>query len=779
MPHNNEAKHGFQTRFGQRTVNARIYIIVATIILVGLASSGVIFLQSSTDYRDFFSKDNPELQAFEFLENTYGKSDSVLIMIAPDDRDATSEQSLSAVVWLTERAWQLPHASRVDSIANFPHVTADGDEILVQDLVDVEKIHDAQERSKIREVALKDPRLAGYLLARDGAVSAVHITVKLPDENNAASIAEVSEMTYGLATEAKTRYPGIDFRPIGTVIINQEFTNATVDGAQTILPASFAVMLVMIAISTRSLWGIAAIGSVVLLSICASMGMAGWLGIPLSTSTSAAPIIVLTLAVAGCIHLLVTFRECIGAGSHRSVAVVQSIKVNLYPIFLASVTTAFGFFMMNFSEVPPYRHLGTLVTIGTGISFVLSVTFLPALLSLLPMRGLQTGESRFGMAAVAEFTIRYRKILLWLSVAVIVGLTASVPRNELNDILTHFFNKDVQVRQNADFLDENLSGNTVIEYSISAKAPRRIADPEYLRDLAAFAQWYRSQPEIRHVLALSDTFQQLNMSVHGDDPTAYRIPDTYELSSQLLLLYEFSLPFGVDLNNRIDISKSSTRMTVTARTLSSQELLQLDARAKSWLKSNASSFSQVQSSGPAVMFAHIGERNIRAMLIGTVIAFLGVSLILIIAFRSLRIGLMSLASNFVPGLLAFGIWGMLVGQVGLALSVVMAMTIGIVVDDTVHFLSKYLYARRELNKTSNDAVRYAFQTVGRALTTTTIILVAGFLTLGLADFFPTAQMGQLTAIVIAFALVFDFLFLPPLLMTVDRSLPLPRSTVQR
>ncbi|MYD78757.1 MAG: MMPL family transporter, partial [Gammaproteobacteria bacterium] len=209
-------------------------------------------------------------------------------------------------------------------------------------------------------------------------------------------------------------------------------------------------------------------------------------------------------------------------------------------------------------------------------------------------------------------------------------------------------------------------------------------------------------------------------------------------------------------------------MTVTTQTLSSDALLELDARAKSWVVSNTQSFSEFQSSGFSLMFAHIGHRNIRAMITGTVIAFLGVSLILIFAFRSLRIGLVSLLSNFVPGFMAFGVWGLVVGEVGIALSVVMAMTIGIVVDDTVHFLSKYLHAKRELALDSQDAVRYAFRTVGRALYATTVILVAGFLFLGMSDFFPASQMGRLTSIMIMLALVVDFLFLPPLLMLIDR-----------
>jgi hypothetical protein len=168
------------------------------------------------------------------------------------------------------------------------------------------------------------------------------------------------------------------------------------------------------------------------------------------------------------------------------------------------------------------------------------------------------------------------------------------------------------------------------------------------------------------------------------------------------------------------------------------------------------------------MFAHIGQRNIRSMLTGTSVALVLISIILIFALRSLKIGLVSLIPNLAPAAMGFGLWGLLVGEVGLGLSVVAGMTLGIVVDDTVHFLSKYLRARRERHLDSPDAVRYAFSTVGTALLVTTLVLIAGFMVLTQSPFKLNSDMGLLTAITIAFALLADFLFLPPLLMKVDK-----------
>ena len=155
------------------------------------------------------------------------------------------------------------------------------------------------------------------------------------------------------------------------------------------------------------------------------------------------------------------------------------------------------------------------------------------------------------------------------------------------------------------------------------------------------------------------------------------------------------------------------------------------------------------------------------MLLGTTLALIVISFILVLALRSARIGLLSLAPNLIPAGMAFGLWGMLVGQVGMSLSVVAGMTLGIVVDDTVHFLSKYLRARRENNLNAEQAVHYAFKTVGIALWVTSLVLILGFLVLSQSHFSLNSDMGMMAAMTIAIALIMDFLFLPPLLMKLE------------
>ena len=759
----------FAARFAAWVVSRRWRVILATAFLVAAASSGILRLGFSGDYRIFFDEDNPQLMALEALEDTYGKSENIVFLIVPDNGDATSQTALSAAAWLTDQGWQTPYSRRVDSLTNFQYTTADGDDLYVRDLVNPEELGNPEARARIRAIALADPRVEGSILATGGDVSVVNVTVEMPQGDQLAVVAEVAGFARRIAAQAEEQFSGIDVRVVGTVMINQTFLEASVNSQMIFLPTSLALMALILWVLTRSMVGVAATGLVIVFSIPAAFGMGGWIGLPFSPPISPAPTIVLMIVVANCVHLMVTLQQRMRAGDTRRDAIIESVRLNLYPVFLASLTTALGFLSLNFSEVPPYRDLGNFVVLGITASFLLSVFFLPAMLSLLPVRA---GSDRHTagplMNFMANFAIRRRRALLWGWVVLVLAMIVAIPRNELNDVLVHFFDESVEFRRDTDFMDERLSGNTVLDYSLEAAGADGATNPAFLADVSDFAEWFREQPPVRHVSVITDTFRQLNQSMHGDDPAYYRIPESQELAAQYLLLYELSLPQGLDLNNQVDTARSATRMTVSCATLYSQDLLDLNAQAEAWLRENAPNIASVNSSGPSALFAYIGQRNIRAMLIGTIVVLIAISGILLAALRSLRLGLVSLVPNLLPAVMGFGIWGLTVAQVGLSLSVVVAMTIGIVVDDTVHFLIKYRRARREYGRDPEGAVHYAFETAGRALFTTTTVLVAGFLIFAFSPFIPTAQVGILTSIVIAFALVADLSLLPALLLAVDK-----------
>ncbi|MDH5369519.1 MAG: MMPL family transporter, partial [Gammaproteobacteria bacterium] len=372
------------------------------------------------------------------------------------------------------------------------------------------------------------------------------------------------------------------------------------------------------------------------------------------------------------------------------------------------------------------------------------------------------------MIQLGDFVVRKQKQLMLAMGVLIVTLIVFIPKNELNDVFVHYFDETISFRQDADYIDKHLTGLYIVDYSLESGIEGGISEPGFLDEVEGFADWYREQAETRHVNIYTEVIKRLNKNMHGDKKEWYKIPEERNLAAQYLLMYEMSLPYGLDLNNQIDINKSSLRMTVSIQTLSSNEIIELENRAQNWLSENSKYIKVANGTGPTVMFANIGKRNIDSMLKGTTLALVLISGILIFAFRSVKTGLISMVPNLVPAAMGFGLWGLFVGEVGLALSVVTTMTLGIVVDDTVHFLSKYLRAKREHGSSAADAVRYAFKHVGRALLTTSIVLVAGFMVLAQSHFELNSGMGILTSIIITFALLADFFFLPPLLMKLEK-----------
>ena len=760
--------HEFESTFGKWVIKLRWVIIVTSIILIMLAANGCRFLSFTTNYRVFFSKDNPQLMAFNELEKTYTKNDNVMFVITPSNGNVFTKNTLAAVEELTKEAWQTPFSIRVDSLTNFQHTEAKQDDLIVSDLVYKAAHLTDTKIEKIRGIALNEPLLVNHLVSKKGNVTAVNVTIQLPGKDETKEVPKVVSYARSLADKFENKYPQINIRLTGMVMMNNAFSEASLLDMKQLLPISIGIMILSLGLLLRSL--VSTFGTVLIIcfSIVAAMGLGGYFGLPITPPSASAPIIILTVAIANSVHVLVTFIHEMQHGSSKEKALIESLRVNLQPVFLASITTAIGFLTMNFSEVPPFKHLGNFVSMGVMISFILAVTFLPALMSILPVRVkiIENSDDNV-MAKFGNFVVRNRTGLLWGMVILIVTLISFLPRNVLNDVFVRYFDKNIAFRVDADYTTQNLTGLYYIDYSLDSGEPGGISNPEFLLEVEAFSNWYRKQPETMHVNSITDTMKRLNMNTHGDDPKWYRLPQERDLAAQYLLLYEMSLPYGLDLNNQINVDKSSTRLTAGLKTISTNEVLDLEESAQKWLKENAPHIKLAKGSGPTIMFTHIGKRNIISMLIGTTVALILISLILIFALRSLKIGLISLVPNLVPAAMGFGLWGLLVGEVGLALSVVTSMTLGIVVDDTVHFLSKYLRAHRERGFGAQAAVRYAFTNVGRAMLITSIVLVAGFLILAMSSFKLNSGMGLLSAIVITIALLADFLLLPPLLIKLE------------
>ncbi len=755
----------FGTRFGFWVIRHRWGLIVVTLLVVVFAGRGMLFLTFNNDNRVFFSPENPQLKALEALENTYTKENGVLFVIAAKDGNIFTRETLSAIEELTEKSWYIPYTIRVDSLTNYQHTEVSEDDLIVENLAkNAMQLNDAELR-RIKKIALSEPLLLNRMISSSGDVTRIYANTLLPGKSM-NEVTEVSDYTNQLAEAARKAHPGIDIYLTGGVLVDNAFGEASKKDMATLIPAMFLTLILIVGLSLRSFYATIATLFVILISTVTAMGIAGWLGISITAASVNAPTIILTLAVADSVHLLASMIRLIRQGKNKQQAIAEALRINLQAVFLTSTTTAIGFLSMNFSDAPPFRDLGNIVAIGVMAAFAYSVFFLPALMAVFPLRIKIKQEDipETHLNRLANFVIGRPKTVLWISLLIGVALTTGISRIELNDNFIKYFDESNEIRRATDFMEAHLTGADLIEYALESGEESGINDPSYLTQVEAFANWYRTQPKVSHVLSITDIIKRLNQNMHENDPAYYRIPERRDLTAQYLLLYELSLPFGLDLNNQINVKKSATRMLVTVKDISTKELQILENNARRWLTENAPQQMFTYGSGLSVIWADLAQRNIYSMLKASFGALILISVILSFALKSLKLGLISLLPNLLPALMAFGIWGMFIGQVGLGLSVVVTMTLGIVVDDTIHFLNKYVRARREQNLDPAHSIRYAFNTVGPAMWVTTMALVVGFMVLTLSSYRMNADMGLMSALTITLALAMDFLLLPSVLL---------------
>ncbi|EGQ8503033.1 MMPL family transporter [Vibrio parahaemolyticus] len=774
MPHHKAQQHQ-GIGLGKIPTKYSLLVLLATIFLIIVATIGGKNLYFRGDYDIFFDGTNKQLLAFDEIQTTFAKTDNLAIVIAPEDGDIFTPQTLSLIQKITVDAWQVPYSSRIDSIANYQHTEAFDDDLLVEDLLYSEYELTPERISKVKSIALSEPVLKSALVSEKGDVTVVNITVQLPEMDKTAEVEEVVSSINAMIDRYQRAYPDVTFHKAGIIAMNHAFMTAAQDDSSTLVPTMLVVILVFLTIMLRSILSVIATLIVIIGSVMATMGISGWAGMFLSTATVNVPTLIMTLAVADCVHVIATMRQSMKNGFTKAQSIERSIALNFVPILITSVTTAIGFLMMNMSDSPVLRDFGNLSALGVMVACFLSVTLLPALLKLLPIHvKMETSQDqKHVIDRLGDFVVSQRRALLPLSVAVIVVCASLIPLNKVNDESVEYFGQRNEFRQAADFMEERISGMTNISIAIKTNESQGIAAPDFLNTIGEFSSWLRDQPETDHVATLADVYKRLNKNMHGDDEAYYSLPQARELAAQYLLLYEMSLPYGLDLNNQINVDKSSIKMVLTVANLGSVELVDLENRIYQWFAEHAPQY-QVVASSPSLMFAHIGETNMASMLSTLPITLVLISALLIFALRSVRLGLISLMPNIAPAVIGFGLWALISGEINLGLSVVVTLTLGIVVDDAVHFLSKYQRARRE-GQTAEQAVRYAFHTVGRALWITTVVLVAGFSVLAMSSFRLNADMGQLSAIVIFIALVVDFLFLPTLLMLFDKKAYLQES----
>ena len=742
-------------------------IIISILILAGLAQ-GLSKINFNPDINAFFPENDTLTTSHLSIEDTYSSMDNAVIGIGVKEGTVFTNEVLSLIEDLTERAWKTPHSLRVDSLSNYSYVSADGDDLYIEPFLEGSSTYDLK-TLKEKELIIEEEELAyGAIISKDKKTSLINIVFDPPRKDIEAEYQQSLNYVLGFIEEARKNHPEVDLIISG--IVYMEYQSPMLLKAQMpkLMPTAILVILLTLFLLLRSLVAVAGSFLVILMSVVSAMGSIGFMSGDIAQPFIMVPILIATLAVADCVHLFTLYFQNLDSSRKSKEAMLESLKLNLQPLFLTSLTTAIGFLSLNLAPVEPLRGIGNGVAVGVFLAFIFTVLLLAPIVSYFNVKQSKNINFQKNIARkLGRFSIKNYKRLLVIVPVISCFLMAFIPLNKTNDNPLEFYSERYTTSAaDSKWISQRIGGTFPVSYELNSQGI--VSDPEFLREVDKFSEWLASNKEVLHVSSLSKIMKNLNKTLHGKQEKWNVIPTEPDLSAQYLFFYEMSLPYGLDLTNSISQNKESIKLVASLKELGSLEYREFAKRVENYASQNMPEDMVSIGTGTRPIFAFMSN-----MLITQLIYALGIGIVLITAtiilfFRSLRYGMLTSVTNLLPIGVAFGIWAIVSGEISMLVGIGMGTTLGIIVDFTVHFLSKYLHARRQKNLSAEEAVEYAFETVGFALIITSFSLILGFLVLLQAFFIPIHGFVLFSSIAFLSALIIDLLLFPALLITWDK-----------
>jgi predicted RND superfamily exporter protein len=681
--------------------------------------------------------------------------------------DVFNLAALQAMEALNRRYMEIDSAIAVASLLNYPLNDADsavqGRRYLIPELNELT----AEDLSEVRRLALADKDLTKQILAPDGSMVLATVKYSLADPTQAATIA-VADSAIQLRDSLRQNYPNVNIYVTGSPMFQRDSKLAAQRDNRVLFPAVLAVGLLLLWFCLKSFLASVCLFLLTAGTLLMTLGTHAWLGIPLNQVSRLGPLVVMVIALADGIHIVSIYAQELSKGQNKIAAMIRSLQTNLRPVTLATITTIMGFLSLNFSSSPAIYGFGNIIAIGVMWAFLLTFTLLPSLVLILPTSNVLKPLAVTGfinwMTRLVEK--HHRALFLGCSVLILTTL-ALLPMNKLDFNQYSFVDKGSDSHYVLEALRDRIGNDQSLAYVVRSNEYYGITKPAFLNDLNEFSVWLEAQPEASFVRTYTDYLRARNKADHDDDEAWNKLPTDRLTIVDYLVGYQLVQEIEPSLQPMFNNDYSGVRLTVGTSNLSNNELLAFADRIDAWAASNISEEFKITRADNTILRARVQSILSVELLQGFAMSFLLITMTMMIGLKSIRYGLLSLLPNLFPATIVFGLWGLFVGELGPYNLMLFSISIGLVVDDSVHVLSKYITAKRD-GANVTEAVRYSMDKAGSAITITTASLALGTFMLVFSNTEIFQNVALLITPIIVVALFLDLLFLLPLLMRFDR-----------
>ena len=755
--------------FAKLLIKYRYLSIGLVLIAVCLLATGLTKLTFNPDLETYFPEGHPAVIRYNEIDDMFIPTDNLIIAVHSNEGTLFNGDSLKVIEELTKKSWTIPYSVRVDSLTNYSYVKSVNDDLIVEPFIEEAEKKSIEFFEKRENLVAGEDIIYKSLISEDKKTSVVSIIVDPPGPNKEDQNSELINYILGFIEPIKESNENLDIRLLGNPYLDYISPRIVKAEMPVVMPLMLLLIFFIVFLMIRSYVAVLATFVVILMSLIATFGSIGILGNPLNQMVTTIPILIITLALADCIHLFSIYFQNRVKGISSKESMEKSLEMNIQPLFLTTISTCIGFLCLNFIEVAPLRDFGNAVAIGIGFAFIFTIFFIAPIVSFFEVKTASkvTKQTRFS-TSVGSFILKNGNKLIFSITSISFLILLCIPMNELDENPTQMYAEGfTSFSSDTLWLDEKLSVTFPVNF-LATNEEGQVSDPDFLKILDKFSVWLEEREQVNHVTSLANNMKNLNKSMHGDDPEWKKIPENADLSAQYLFFYEMSLPMGLDLNSSISQDRKSTKISATLKDMSANEFKEFNNEVLGYLRQNNLENMISEPSSFRVIFTYMVEAIVNSLLYGLFIGILLITLIIGLFFRSYLLPALSIFPNILPIGMGFGLWGLFVGDVGFMVAVGMGSTLGVIVDFTVHFLSKYELARKEFKKSVEESVIYSFETVGFALIIMTVVLALGFSVLNLVTFIPIQDFAKFSVICFIGGLIINFLFLPNLLMKFDK-----------
>lgn len=705
----------------------------------------------------FILKNDPDLVFFEKFKKEFGTDE--FFVLAFKDEKIFSNEVLSKIQSLTDGLSQIEEVRDVVSITNATDILGEEDNFYVQDLVEELPLNQA-ELNELKRRAISNPLYANQLISKDAGTTAILIKTFDRPEDDLYRTRLLEKVEKVLTTVFPKGQPRV--YKAGWTVTNYNLSKFMMSDLRTFIPIVLLFIAAALYFIFRSvLITIVAVANI-LICLAWTMGVFPVVNATINNITTITPPLIMTIGITVAIHLIDQYREDLIHAADKSQAIVSSLKHAILPCFLASFTTVDGFISLSANDIPPIRDFGYVSSLGVSFSFLISIIFIPIALYFLRNRPIkfrpyhESSQSRL-IDLSYRIVTNHSKETIALTLVLITFSIWGITRIKVETNLLEYFKKKSEIYQANDFVEKNLSGVTTIEIAVETPEADGILNPLTLKKIESIEQFLRKQKNIDSVISIADYLKDMNQSFHNEDPSHYRLPQSRNLAAQYMLLYS-----AEDIRDYIDPDYKMARISARLREHNSRQIRAMIDKTDSFIQSLKSPDVDMRITGNSLLTANLIDALVYGQVYSLSIALLLIFGLIFLFLRSFSLGLISIVPNAIPLLINLGVMGWLGIPLNTSTAMISTIAIGIAVDDTIHFLTRYKHERLA-GKSNIEAITITMHSKGSAVVSACIVISVGFGVLLLSNFIPTIQFGALTAFTMVIALFVELTTLPILL----------------